>query len=96
MFYDDPFDFKEEKIKESKLLIDELDLPKSNNVLPFAEYDSIFYEDFFEVDALSSTNTRQGCPGFLKPLVLAVFVLRSQELHILSFILGIRYPNLID
>ncbi|GJT91716.1 hypothetical protein Tco_1080561 [Tanacetum coccineum] len=37
-----------------------------------------------------------GCPGFLKPLVLAVFVLRSQELHILSFILGIRYPNLID
>ncbi|GJX40887.1 hypothetical protein Tco_0255877 [Tanacetum coccineum] len=37
-----------------------------------------------------------GCPGFLKPLVLAVFVLRSQELQILSFILGIRYPNLID
>ncbi|GJZ56201.1 hypothetical protein Tco_0611394 [Tanacetum coccineum] len=25
--YDDPFDFKEEKIKESKTLIDELDLP---------------------------------------------------------------------
>ncbi|GJU26994.1 hypothetical protein Tco_1165615 [Tanacetum coccineum] len=24
------------------------------------------------------------------------FVLRSQELHILSFILGIQYPNLID
>ncbi|GKE07965.1 hypothetical protein Tco_1411516, partial [Tanacetum coccineum] len=24
------------------------------------------------------------------------FVLRSQELHILSFILGIRYPNHID
>ncbi|GJY44210.1 hypothetical protein Tco_0432423 [Tanacetum coccineum] len=37
-----------------------------------------------------------GLPGFLKPLVLAVFVLRSQELQILSFILGIRYPNLID
>ncbi|GJW39059.1 reverse transcriptase domain-containing protein [Tanacetum coccineum] len=37
-----------------------------------------------------------GCPGFLKPFVLAVFVLRSQELHILSFNLGIRYPNLID
>ncbi|GJS57182.1 reverse transcriptase domain-containing protein [Tanacetum coccineum] len=32
----------------------------------------------------------------LKPLVLAVFVLRSLELHILSFILGIQYPNLID
>ncbi|GJX84707.1 hypothetical protein Tco_0670511 [Tanacetum coccineum] len=24
------------------------------------------------------------------------FVLRSQELQVLSFILGIRYPNLID
>ncbi|GKC67030.1 hypothetical protein Tco_1099628, partial [Tanacetum coccineum] len=24
------------------------------------------------------------------------FVLHSQELHTLSFILGIRYPNLID
>ncbi|GKD58596.1 reverse transcriptase domain-containing protein [Tanacetum coccineum] len=36
------------------------------------------------------------CPGFLKPLVLAVFVLRSQELQILSFIWEIRYPNLID
>ncbi|GKE85857.1 hypothetical protein Tco_1559599 [Tanacetum coccineum] len=56
--YDDPFDFKEEKIKESKLLIDELDLPKSNNVLLFPEYDSVIYEDFFEVDALPSTNNK--------------------------------------
>ncbi|GJU29166.1 reverse transcriptase domain-containing protein [Tanacetum coccineum] len=39
--YDDPFDFKEEKIKESKLLIDELDIPESNNVLPFPECDSL-------------------------------------------------------
>ncbi|GKD22330.1 hypothetical protein Tco_1224033 [Tanacetum coccineum] len=36
------------------------------------------------------------CPGFLKHLVLAVFVLRSQELQILSIIMEIRYPNLID
>ncbi|GJS04183.1 hypothetical protein Tco_0320691 [Tanacetum coccineum] len=50
--YDDPFDFKEEKIKDSKILIDELDLPESNNVLPFLECDSVFYEDFSEVDAL--------------------------------------------
>nr|GEU43928.1 reverse transcriptase domain-containing protein [Tanacetum cinerariifolium] len=35
--YDDPFDSKGEKIKESKLLIDELDLPC--DLLPF-EYDS--------------------------------------------------------
>ncbi|GKF92090.1 hypothetical protein Tco_0278809, partial [Tanacetum coccineum] len=54
--YDDPFDFKEEKIKDSKILIDELDLPESNNVLPFPECDSVFYEDFSEVDAVSSTN----------------------------------------
>ncbi|GJV65386.1 reverse transcriptase domain-containing protein [Tanacetum coccineum] len=32
----------------------------------------------------------------LKPPVLVVFVLRLLELHILSFILGIKYPNLID
>ncbi|GKE09745.1 reverse transcriptase domain-containing protein [Tanacetum coccineum] len=65
--YDDPFDFKEEKIKESKLLIDELDLPESNNVLPFPEYDSIFYEDFSEVEALSSTNNEDKVfnPGIL-------------------------------
>ncbi|GKF00240.1 hypothetical protein Tco_0023590, partial [Tanacetum coccineum] len=56
--YDDPFDFKEEKIKDSKILIDELDLPESNNVLHFLECDSVFYEDFSEVDALSSTNNK--------------------------------------
>ncbi|GKE83788.1 hypothetical protein Tco_1557530 [Tanacetum coccineum] len=54
--YDDPFDFKEEKIKDSKVLIDELDPPRSNDFLPFPECDSVFYEDFSEVDALSSTN----------------------------------------
>ncbi|GJY15904.1 hypothetical protein Tco_0386326 [Tanacetum coccineum] len=65
--YDDPFDFKEEKIKDSKILIDELDLPESNNVLPFPECDSIFYEDFSEVDALSSTNNEDKVfnPGIL-------------------------------
>ncbi|GJW08986.1 hypothetical protein Tco_1571409 [Tanacetum coccineum] len=65
--YNDPFDFKEEKIKESKLLIDELDLPKSNNVLPFPECDSVFYEDFSEVDALPSTNNKDKVfnPGIL-------------------------------
>ncbi|GJR36676.1 hypothetical protein Tco_0604238 [Tanacetum coccineum] len=30
-----------------------------------------------------------GCPGFLKPLVLTVFVLRSQELHNPQLHLGI-------
>ncbi|GKC61148.1 reverse transcriptase domain-containing protein [Tanacetum coccineum] len=57
--YDDPFDFKEEKIKESKLLIDELnelDPPRSSDFLPSSESDLVFYEDFFKVDALPSTN----------------------------------------
>ncbi|GJV29446.1 reverse transcriptase domain-containing protein [Tanacetum coccineum] len=54
--YDDPFDFKEEKIKDSKILIDELDSPESSDFLPFPEYDSVFYEDFSKVEALSSTN----------------------------------------
>ncbi|GKE47786.1 reverse transcriptase domain-containing protein, partial [Tanacetum coccineum] len=55
--YDDPFDSKEEKIKDSKILIDELDLPGLSDILPFPECDSVFYKDFSEVDALSSTNT---------------------------------------
>nr|GFD56949.1 hypothetical protein [Tanacetum cinerariifolium] len=32
--YNDPFDSKEDKIKESKLLIDEFDLPRSSDFLP--------------------------------------------------------------
>nr|GEW11739.1 DNA-directed DNA polymerase [Tanacetum cinerariifolium] len=54
--YDDPFDSKEDKIKESKLLIDELDPPRSSDFLPSFECDSVLYEDFSEVDALPSTN----------------------------------------
>nr|GFC97753.1 hypothetical protein [Tanacetum cinerariifolium] len=42
--YDDPFDSKREKIKESKLLIDELDL--LSDFLPPSEYDLFFSEDF--------------------------------------------------
>nr|GEX21029.1 retrovirus-related Pol polyprotein from transposon TNT 1-94 [Tanacetum cinerariifolium] len=52
--YNYPFDSKGEKIKESKLLIDELDL--SSDFLPPSKYDSFLSEDFFEVDALPSTN----------------------------------------
>ncbi|GJV60824.1 hypothetical protein Tco_1466924, partial [Tanacetum coccineum] len=65
--YDDPFDFKEEKIKNYKILIDELDPPRSNDFLPFPEYDSVFYEDFSEVEALSSTNNEDKVfnPGIL-------------------------------
>nr|GEV20517.1 hypothetical protein [Tanacetum cinerariifolium] len=55
--YDDHFDSKGKKIKEFKLLIDELDLP-SDFLLPF-EYDLFLSEDFFEVDALPLTNNKE-------------------------------------
>nr|GFB21381.1 reverse transcriptase domain-containing protein [Tanacetum cinerariifolium] len=54
--YTDPFDSNREKIKESKLLIDELDLPRSSDFLPSPEYDSFLFEDFSEVDVFPSTN----------------------------------------
>ncbi|GJW02689.1 hypothetical protein Tco_1561545 [Tanacetum coccineum] len=54
--YDDHLSSRNITSRVLKLLIDELDLPESNNVLPFPECDSVFYEDFSEVDALSSTN----------------------------------------
>nr|GEX52920.1 reverse transcriptase domain-containing protein [Tanacetum cinerariifolium] len=52
--YDDPFDSKGEKIKESKLLIDELDLPC--DFLPCSEYDSFNSQDFSKDDDLPSTD----------------------------------------
>nr|GEU67933.1 hypothetical protein [Tanacetum cinerariifolium] len=54
--YDDPFDSKEDKIKESKLLINELEPPRSSDFLPSPEYDSFLFEDSSEVDALPSTD----------------------------------------
>nr|GEZ03460.1 hypothetical protein [Tanacetum cinerariifolium] len=54
--YDDPFDSKKDEIKESKLLIDELDPFRSSDFLPSIKYDSFLFEDFSEVDALPSTN----------------------------------------
>nr|GEV22673.1 reverse transcriptase domain-containing protein [Tanacetum cinerariifolium] len=49
-FYDDHFDSKGEKIKESELLIDELDLPC--DILPYSEYDSFASQDFSRDDDL--------------------------------------------
>ncbi|GJX19739.1 hypothetical protein Tco_0222416 [Tanacetum coccineum] len=65
--YDDPFDSKEEKIKYSKILINELDLLGSSDFLPFPERDSVFYEDFSKVDTLPSTNNEDKVfnPGIL-------------------------------
>ncbi|GKB42675.1 hypothetical protein Tco_0887617 [Tanacetum coccineum] len=65
--YDDPFDSKEDKIKESKLLMDELNPPRSSDFLPSSMCDSVLYEDFFKVDVLPSTNNEDKVfnPGIL-------------------------------
>nr|GEV22084.1 putative reverse transcriptase domain-containing protein [Tanacetum cinerariifolium] len=65
--YDDLYDSKEDKIKESKLLIDELNPPRSSDFLPSPEYDSVLCEDFSKVDALPSTNKEDKVfnPGIL-------------------------------
>nr|GEU46852.1 hypothetical protein [Tanacetum cinerariifolium] len=55
-FYDDPFDSKGEKIKESKLLIDELDFPC--DFLPYSEYDSFTSQDFSKDDDFPSPNNK--------------------------------------
>ncbi|GJZ28915.1 reverse transcriptase domain-containing protein [Tanacetum coccineum] len=59
--------FEEDKIKESKLLIDELDPPRSSDFLPSPECDSVFYKDFSEVDTLTSTDNEDKVfnPGIL-------------------------------
>nr|GEV23234.1 reverse transcriptase domain-containing protein [Tanacetum cinerariifolium] len=83
--YDDPFDSKGEKIKESKLLIDELDLPC--DFLPYFEYDSFNSQDFSRVDALSSTNNEDKVfnPGILiheKPVKIITRAAQDKKLAI--------------
>nr|GEV41004.1 putative ribonuclease H-like domain-containing protein [Tanacetum cinerariifolium] len=64
--YDDPFDSKGEKIKVSKLLIDELDL--LCDFIP-SEYDSFISQDFSRVDVKPSTNNedKDFDPPFYEP-----------------------------
>nr|GEU83693.1 reverse transcriptase domain-containing protein [Tanacetum cinerariifolium] len=78
-FYDDPFDSKGEKIKESKLLIDELNLP-CDFLLPF-EYDSFITEDFSRVNALPSTNNEDKYS-------------RNSKTHAKDFVLQSSFPQL--
>nr|GEY23141.1 hypothetical protein [Tanacetum cinerariifolium] len=83
--YDDPFDSKGEKIKESKLLIDELDLPC--DFLPYSEYDSFNSQDFSRVDALPLTNNEDKVfnPGILiheKPVKIITRVAQDKKLAI--------------
>nr|GEW17223.1 hypothetical protein [Tanacetum cinerariifolium] len=80
---DDPFDSNGEKIKESKLLIDELDLPC--DFLSYFEYDSFNSQDFSRVDAFPSTNNEDKVfnPGILiqeKPVKIITCVVQDKKL----------------
>nr|GFB70040.1 hypothetical protein [Tanacetum cinerariifolium] len=82
-FYDNPFDSNGEKIKESKLLIDELDLPW--DFLPYSEYDSFNSQDFSRVDVLPSTNNEDKVfnPGILiqeKPVKIITRITQDKKL----------------
>nr|GFC88768.1 hypothetical protein [Tanacetum cinerariifolium] len=92
---------KGEKIKESKLLIDELDLPC--DFLPSSEYDSFPSEDFSRVDALLSTNNEDKVfnPGILiqeNPFEIITRVVQDKELAIsnASLIHEDFYPPLYE
>nr|GFB29911.1 hypothetical protein [Tanacetum cinerariifolium] len=83
--YNDPFDSKGEKIKESKLLINKLDLPC--DFLPPFEYDSFISQDFSRVDAFSSTDNEDKIfnPGILiqeKPVEITTRVVQDKKLAI--------------
>nr|GEW61872.1 hypothetical protein [Tanacetum cinerariifolium] len=83
--YADPFDSKGEKIKESKLLIDELDIPC--DFLPPSEYDSFISQDFSTVDALPLTINEDKIfnPGILiheKPVEIITHVVQDKKLAI--------------
>nr|GFA50775.1 reverse transcriptase domain-containing protein [Tanacetum cinerariifolium] len=70
-----------EKIKESKLLIDELDLPSDS--LPFFEYDLILSEDFSEVDALPLTNNEDKTARALIDVYGEKMILRDEGGNVL-------------
>nr|GEW38999.1 reverse transcriptase domain-containing protein [Tanacetum cinerariifolium] len=80
--YDDPFNSKGEKIKESKLLIDELDLPCDFHP---SKYDLFISEDFSKVDAKPSTNNKDKVfnPGILiqeNPFEIITRVVQDKKL----------------
>nr|GEZ93312.1 hypothetical protein [Tanacetum cinerariifolium] len=85
--YSSPSIFEGEKNKESKILIDELDLPC--DLLPPFEYDLFISQDFSKVDALPSTNNEDKVfnPGILiqeKPVKI-ITVVQDKKLFDPSF-----------
>nr|GEZ51165.1 hypothetical protein [Tanacetum cinerariifolium] len=78
-FYDDLFDFKGEKIKESELLIDQLDLPC--DILSYSEYDSFNSQNFFRDDDLPSPDNEDKVfnPGILIQEKLVTIITRVAQ-----------------
>nr|GEU57317.1 reverse transcriptase domain-containing protein [Tanacetum cinerariifolium] len=74
-FYDDPFDSKGEKIKESKLLIDELDL--LCDFLPYSEYDSFASQDFSRDDDLPSPDNEDKGTSLTQWMVSSISMVLS-------------------
>nr|GEU53173.1 reverse transcriptase domain-containing protein [Tanacetum cinerariifolium] len=95
--YDDPFDSKGEKIKEFKLLIDELDLRRSSDFLPSSKYDSFLFEDFSEGDALPLTNNEDKNLAISHAsLILEDFDPPLYELSFFKEVLGAETPLLFS
>nr|GFC02229.1 reverse transcriptase domain-containing protein [Tanacetum cinerariifolium] len=78
-FDDDPFDFKGEKIKESELLIDQLDLPW--DIFSHPEYDSFNSQDFSKDDDLPSPDNEDKVfnPRILIHEKLVIFITRVAQ-----------------
>ncbi|GJU79153.1 hypothetical protein Tco_1276223 [Tanacetum coccineum] len=70
-------------------------LPKLSHRGPKAFKIIKIFESPMEIFPCSYGEDIRDCPGF-KASRARGFVLRSLELHILNFIMGIQYPNLID
>nr|GEV39981.1 reverse transcriptase domain-containing protein [Tanacetum cinerariifolium] len=84
-FDDNSFDSKGEKIKESELLIDQLNLPCA--IFPHSEYDSFNSQDFFRDDDLPSPDNEDKVfnPGILiheKSVTIITRVAQEKKLAI--------------
>ncbi|GJR15944.1 reverse transcriptase domain-containing protein [Tanacetum coccineum] len=89
---------REDKLKESKLLIDELDPSRSSDFFPSPKCDSDFYEDFSEVDALPSTNNEDKFKNGLSKLK-GVFGLRGKtvlaDFVVIDYVVDPRVPLIL-
>nr|GEZ34298.1 hypothetical protein [Tanacetum cinerariifolium] len=97
-------------IREDLSSTTRVNLPVEDDHSPLLAYvsdgDVVFYllphgpMNLGSIRACDTVNKNKALRGriaqIVKSLVLSGFIFHSQELHILSFILGIQYPNLID